>query len=167
MMPLAAGGPPWEGSMEQAGVAGAEPAVLEATELSKASWPLAVHDPSTGKASRHRVDGGDAAGLVGIVERYRQRARERTGGTVGAERVLEAGRDGSWLRRRSARAGIACRVRRASSWTAGRAGSGPTGSTRGACRGPGAGATSRPAPSCGCPGSRRGACAGRTASWRG
>src|SRR4051794_39350735 len=110
MMPFAAGWPPWEGSMEQAGVAGAELAVLGAIELSKASWVLAVHDPSTGKVSRHRVDGGDAAGLVGIVERYRQRAQERTGGTVGAECVFEAGYDGFWLQRRLELAGIACRV---------------------------------------------------------
>jgi transposase len=96
--------------MEQAGVAGADVAVLAAIELSKASWLLAVHDPSTGKLSRHRVDGGDAAGLIGIVERYRQRARERTGGTVGAECVFEAGYDGFWLQRRLAQAGIACRV---------------------------------------------------------
>ena len=77
--------------MGQAGVAGAELAVLVAIELSKASWLLAVYDPPTGKVSRHRADGGDAAGLVGIVERYRQRAQERTGGTVGAECVFEAG----------------------------------------------------------------------------
>ena len=96
--------------MEQVRVADADAAVLMAIELSKASWLLAVHDPSTDRVSRRRVEGGDADGLIGIVERYRREAQERTGGTVGAECVFEAGYDGFWLQRRLARAGIACRV---------------------------------------------------------
>ena len=96
--------------MEQVRVADADAAVLMAIELSKASWLLAVHDPSTDRVSRRRVEGGDAYGLIGIVERYRREAQERTGGTVGAECVFEAGYDGFWLQRRLARAGIACRV---------------------------------------------------------
>jgi len=88
----------------------AEAAVLVAIELSKANWLLAVYDPTTGKVSRRRVDGGDAEALIGLIERCRRDARLRAGGTVGVECVFEAGYDGFWLQRRLERAGIACRV---------------------------------------------------------
>ena len=48
--------------MEQVRTADADAAVLVAVELSKASWLLAVYDPTTDKVSRRRVEGGDAAG---------------------------------------------------------------------------------------------------------
>jgi transposase len=85
-------------------------AVLVAIELSRASWLLAVHDPTTDKLSRHRIEGGDAAGLIAVIGKARRRAEHRAGGPVGAECVFEAGYDGFWLHRRLMAAGIGCRV---------------------------------------------------------
>jgi len=59
--------------------------------------------------SRRRVDGGDADALIGVLERCRRDAQARVGRPVGVECVFEAGYDGSWLQRRLARAGLACR----------------------------------------------------------
>ena len=86
------------------------PAMLVAIELSKASWLLAVHDPTTDKISRHRIEGGDAAGLVALIGAARRRAERRAGDPIGAECVFEAGYDGFWLHRRLSAAGIGCRV---------------------------------------------------------
>jgi transposase len=89
----------------------AEPmAVFVAIELSKSSWLLAIHDPVTDKISRRRIKGGDAAGLIAIVEKVRNAAAVRSAEVVGLECVFEAGYDGFWLQRRLERAGIACRV---------------------------------------------------------
>jgi transposase len=113
MMSQAALRPHWEAGMEQVqttGDDGADAAILVAVELSKASWLLAIYDPTTGKVSRRGVDGGDAAALIGLVERHRRDAEVRAGRTVGTECVFEAGYDGFWLQRRLELAGIACRV---------------------------------------------------------
>ncbi len=75
-----------------------------AIELSKSSWVVAVRHPGSGKVSMHKLSGGDAAGLVALVERVRAR---------GASRVVccyEAGRDGFWLHRYLATRGIDCLV---------------------------------------------------------
>jgi hypothetical protein len=113
MMSQAALRPHQETGMEQVRTTGddeADAAILVAVELSKASWLLALYDPTTGKGSRRGVDGGDAAALIGLVERYRRAAEVRAGRTVGTECVFEAGYDGFWLQRRLELAGIACRV---------------------------------------------------------
>ncbi len=86
------------------------PAVLVAIELSKVSWLLAVHDPTTDKISRHRIEGGDAADLIALIGAACRRAARRAGGPIGAECVFEAGYDGFWLHRRLLAAGIGCRV---------------------------------------------------------
>ncbi len=89
---------------------GIQPAVLVATELSRASWLLAVYDPTTDKISRRRIAGGDDACLIGVIGEAQRRAEHRAGGPVGAECVFEAGYDGFWLLRRLSAAGIGCRV---------------------------------------------------------
>jgi transposase len=73
---------------------GIQPAVLVATELSRASWLLAVYDPTTDKISRRRIAGGDDACLIGVIGEAQRRAEHRAGGPVGAECVFEAGYDG-------------------------------------------------------------------------
>ena len=88
----------------------AQPAVLVAIELSRASWLLAVYDPTTDKISRRRVAGGDAAGLIALIGEARRRAEQRADGPVGAECVFEAGYDGFWLERHLRVKGIGCRV---------------------------------------------------------
>lgn len=88
----------------------AQAAVLVAIELSRASWLLAVYDPTTDKISRHRIAGGDAARLIGLIGEARRRAEHRAGGAVGAECVFEAGYDGFWLERHLRAVAIGCRV---------------------------------------------------------
>lgn len=83
--------------------------ILVAIELSKANWLVAIHDLSTSKVSRRRVDGGDADALIALFDRCRRDAAARAE-VVGIECVFEAGYDGFWLQRRLAQAGIACRV---------------------------------------------------------
>src|SRR5918997_634541 len=56
---------------------GTPPALLVAIELSKASWLLAVHDPTTDKISRHRIEGGHAAGLIALIGAARRGAPSR------------------------------------------------------------------------------------------
>lgn len=84
--------------------------VLAAIELSKTTWLLAIHDPTSNKVSRRRSDGGDVEGLIGILERCRRAVQADTGVEVAIECVFEAGYDGFWLHRRLAQAGIASRV---------------------------------------------------------
>ena len=96
--------------VEVAGMSGVEVSVLAAIELSKATWLLAIDHPATGKVVRHRVDGGNADALIGVLKRYRRDAQARGFGTVGIECVFEAGYDGFWLQRRLSQAGIGCRV---------------------------------------------------------
>ncbi len=76
------------------------PALLVAIELSKASWLLAVHDPTTDKISRHRIGGGDATGLIALIAAAHRGAERRAGGPIEAECVFEAGYDGFWLQPR-------------------------------------------------------------------
>ena len=88
----------------------AQPVVLVAIELSKASWLLAVYDSTTDKISRRRIAGGDAAGLIALIGEARHRAEHRADGPVEAECVFEAGYDGFWLARHLRVTGIGCRV---------------------------------------------------------
>ena len=87
-----------------------DPAMLVAIELSKASWLLAVHDPTTDKISRHRIEGGDAGGLIALIRAACRTAERRAGNPMGTECVFEAGYDGFWLHRRLTASGIGCRV---------------------------------------------------------
>jgi len=65
--------------------------VLAAIELSKTTWLLAIHDPTTNKVSRRRSDGGDVEALIGIVQRCR-RGVQAHAGRAGRDRVRVRGR---------------------------------------------------------------------------
>jgi len=84
--------------------------VLAAIELSKTTWLLAIHDPTSNKVSRRRSDGGDVEGLIGILQRCRHTVQAHADVEVAIECVFEAGYDGFWLHRRLAQAGITSRV---------------------------------------------------------
>jgi transposase len=84
--------------------------MLAAIELSKTTWLLAIHDPTSNKVSRRRCDGGDVEGLIGIRQRCRRTVQPDSGVEVAIECVFEAGYDGFWLHRLLAQAGIASRV---------------------------------------------------------
>ena len=75
--------------------------VLAAIELSKTTWLLAIHDPTTNKVSRRRSDGGDVEGIDWRrAALSTQPCRLMRAVQVAIECVFEAGYDGFWLHRR-------------------------------------------------------------------
>jgi transposase len=84
--------------------------VFVAMELSKTSWLLAAQSSPSGKASSHKLDGGDVAGLLALLRRLQARERRAEGEEVRVVLAHEAGYDGFWLQRRLAAEGIACWV---------------------------------------------------------
>ena len=89
--------------------------VFIALELSKSAWLIAAHGQPSGKASAHRLDGGDVAGLLALIGRLRAREEKAVGGPVQIVVAYEAGDDGFWLQRRLAAEGILCCVMDAAS----------------------------------------------------
>ena len=48
--------------------------IFVAIELSQRSWLVTVHCPDKDKISRHKLEGGDHAGLLALIDRMRERA---------------------------------------------------------------------------------------------
>jgi transposase len=84
--------------------------VFAAMELSKSAWLLASQRSPSGKVSSHRLESGDADGLLALLRRLQERERQACGGDVRVVLGYEAGYDGFWLQRRLATEGIACQV---------------------------------------------------------
>lgn len=80
--------------------------IFVAIELSQRSWLVTVHSPDRDRISRHRLCGGDHAGLLGLIERVRARAAPALGSAPAVASCYEAGYDGFWLHRRLTAAGI-------------------------------------------------------------
>src|SRR3954469_20788146 len=70
-----------------------------ALELSPATGRVALHAPLTNKVSQHRLEGGDADGLLALITRKREQAEEKLGRPVRVVCWFEAGYDGFWLHR--------------------------------------------------------------------
>ncbi len=88
-----------------------EAAVFAAMELSKLAWLLVAQGSPSGKASSHRLEGGDVDGLLALLRRLQAREQQACGG--GEVQIVlgyEAGYDGFWLQRRLAAEGIRCWV---------------------------------------------------------
>src|SRR5215210_4545289 len=81
-----------------------------ALELSRSTWLVALHSPLTNKVSQHRLDGGDADGLLALIARKRGQAEEKLGQPVRVVCCFEAGYDGFWLHRWLCARGIENRV---------------------------------------------------------
>src|SRR3954451_19992768 len=81
-----------------------------ALELSRSTWRVALHAPRTNKVSQHRLDGGDADGLLALITRKREQAEENLGQPVRVVCCFEAGYDGFWLHRWLGARGIENRV---------------------------------------------------------
>ena len=62
-----------------------------ALELSRSTWLVAVHSPVVDKVSQHRLECGDAEGLLELITRKRTRAAEKLGRPVRAACCFEAG----------------------------------------------------------------------------
>jgi transposase len=80
--------------------------ILVAIELSQRSWLVTMHSPDRDRISRHKLCGGDHAGLLTLIERVRERVRRRFGSVPAVVSCYEAGYDGFWLHRRLMAAGI-------------------------------------------------------------
>ena len=81
-----------------------------ALELSRSTWLVAVRSPAVDKVSQHRLEGGDAEGLLELITRGRMQAAEKLGRPVRAACCFEAGYDGFWLHRWLCAQGVENRV---------------------------------------------------------
>lgn len=81
-----------------------------AIELSRSAWLVAARLPGVEKPSLHRIEGGDTAALLALVETLRARAAARLGAPVRVACCFEAGRDGFWLHRLLTAEGLAAYV---------------------------------------------------------
>jgi len=80
--------------------------IFVAIELSQKSWLLTVHGPDRDRISRHKLEGGDHAGLLALIVRTKARAAEKLGSVPEVVSCYEAGYDGFWLHRLLEAAGI-------------------------------------------------------------
>src|SRR5246127_1193289 len=86
--------------------AGHNATVFVALELSQKTWLVTLHSPDRGRLSRHKLDGGDHAGLLGLIEKVRARVAEKLGSAPRVVSCYEAGYDGFWRHRLLTAAGI-------------------------------------------------------------
>jgi transposase len=75
-------------------------------ELSQKTWLVTLHSPDRDRISRHKVEGGDHAGLLALIESIRVRAALKLGAAPKVVSCYEAGYDGFWLHRLLMAAGI-------------------------------------------------------------
>lgn len=80
--------------------------IFVAIELSQGSWLVTVHCPDKDKISRHKLESGDHAGLLALIDRMRERAARALEASPSLASCYEAGYDGFWLHRRLVAAGI-------------------------------------------------------------
>ena len=80
--------------------------IFVAIELSQRSWLVTMHCPDKDKISHHKLEGGDHAGLLALVDRMGERATRALGVTPAVVSCYEAGYDGFWLHRLLMAAGI-------------------------------------------------------------
>lgn len=80
--------------------------VFIAIELSQKTWLVTLHSPDRDRISRHKLEGGDHAGLLALIERIKARAAEKLGSAPRVVSCYEAGYDGFWLHRLLQAAGI-------------------------------------------------------------
>ncbi|WP_256467456.1 IS110 family transposase [Bradyrhizobium sp. 139] len=65
-----------------------------------------MHSPDRDRISRHKIEGGDHAGLLALLEKIKARAAEKLGSPPRVVSCYEAGYDGFWLHRLLQAAGI-------------------------------------------------------------
>jgi len=75
-------------------------------ELSQKTWLVTLHSPDRDRISRHKLEGGDHAGLLALIESIRARSALKLGAAPKVVSCYEAGYDGFWLHRLLAAAGI-------------------------------------------------------------
>ena len=80
--------------------------IFVAVELSQKTWLVTLHSPDRDRMSRHKLEGGDHAGLLELIEKVRRRAADKLGSVSRVVSCYEAGYDGFWLHRLLEAAGI-------------------------------------------------------------
>jgi transposase len=80
--------------------------VFVAIELSQRSWLVTLHSPDRDRISRHKLESGDHAGLLALIESICARAARKLGSAPKVVSCYEAGYDGFWLHRLLTAAGI-------------------------------------------------------------
>jgi transposase len=80
--------------------------IFVAIELSQRSWLVTMHSPDRDRISRHKLEGGDYAGLLALIEGIGTRAAGKLGSVPKVVSCYEAGYDGFWLHRLLTAAGI-------------------------------------------------------------
>src|SRR5882757_2854613 len=75
-------------------------------ELSQKTWLITLHSPDRDRISRHKLEGGDHAGLLALIASIRARAALKLGSAPKMVSCYEAGYDGFWLHRLLMAAGI-------------------------------------------------------------
>jgi transposase len=80
--------------------------IFVAIELSQKSWLVTLHSPDRDRISRHKLEGGDHAALLALIEKTGSRAEQKLGSAVRVASCYEAGYDGFWLHRLLRAAGI-------------------------------------------------------------
>src|SRR6201997_864227 len=81
--------------------------IFVAIELSQKTWLVTLHSPDRDRISRHKLEGGDHAGLLALIAQVRARASKKLGAVPEVASCYEAGYDGFWLHRLLEAAGIA------------------------------------------------------------
>jgi transposase len=76
-------------------------------ELSQKTWLVTLHSPDRDRISRHKIEGGDHAGLLALLASVRTRAAGKLGSEPKVVSCYEAGYDGFWLHRLLTAVGIA------------------------------------------------------------
>src|SRR5262245_48981428 len=80
--------------------------IFVAIELSQKTWLAVVRSPDRDRISGHKLEGGNDAGLLALIESVRARAARALGSAPAVVSCYEAGYDGFWLHRRLVAAGI-------------------------------------------------------------
>jgi transposase len=80
--------------------------IFVSIELSQKTWLVTLHSPDRDRISRHKIEGGDHAGLLALLESVRARAAGKLGLAPKIVSCYEAGYDGFWLHRLLQAAGI-------------------------------------------------------------
>jgi transposase len=97
-------------SNERTPITGHGGTIFVTIELSQKSWLVTMHSPDKDRISRHKLAGGDHAGLLALIDRVRERAARVLGAVPAVVSCYEAGYDGFWLHRLLTAAGITSHV---------------------------------------------------------
>jgi transposase len=95
-----------QASNERTPITGHIGTIFVTIELSQKSWLVTMHSPDKDRISRHKLSGGDHAGLLALIDRVRDRAARALGAVPAVVSCYEAGYDGFWLHRLLTAAGI-------------------------------------------------------------